>query len=126
MICVVVKYIVLVPFLAGVLSFLYSLYRFRLEKKKLKYLEDEIREGTNINEMMSEQNDWNEYKVHVLASINEMREDFKSFKNEMLQEISDLKKNMATLSMKTSFVAGFFGTLGGSIAVLITLLVTKL
>lgn len=126
MTCVVVKYIVLVPFLAGLFSFLYSLYRFRLEKKKLKYLESEIREGTNINEMMSEQNDWNEYKIHVMASINEMRADFKSFKNEMLQEISDLKKNMATLSMKISFVAGFFGTLGGSIAVLITLLVTKL
>lgn len=121
-----VLYIFLLPLLAGLISFLYAKIKFHSEKNKIKKFEDEVRNGININTVMSEQNDWNEYKIHVIASIDEMRADFKSFKNEMLLEISDLKKNMATLSMKTSFVAGFFGTLGGSIAVLITLLVTKL
>lgn len=76
--------------------------------------------------MGSEQNDWSEYKIHVLDSINEMRKDFKNFKEDMENTILDIKTNIVKLNMKTSFVAGFFGTLGGSIAVLITLLFKSL
>lgn len=116
------KYIfVLIPFLTGLISFFYSYLRIKNEIKNLEKYDIKFRTKINFFKM-SEQNDWNEYKVHVLDSINELKDDFKSFKKEMSNTILEVKENIAKLNIKTSFVAGFFGTLGGSIAVLITLL----
>jgi hypothetical protein len=70
-----------------------------------------------------------DFKDEVLRQFAMMRRDmerlstqFDGHKDRVNSEVSALKVEVATLKMKLSFMAGFYGVLGGAIAAFIAIL----
>ncbi|MGD0568469.1 MAG: hypothetical protein ABSA78_08685 [Candidatus Sulfotelmatobacter sp.] len=60
----------------------------------------------------------------VRRDIERLSTQFDGHKDRVNAEVSSLKVEVATLKMKLSFMAGFYGVLGGAIAAFITILST--
>jgi hypothetical protein len=70
-----------------------------------------------------------DFKDEVLRQFAFLRSDIEKFavqldghKERVNTEVSALKVEVATLKMKLSFMAGFYGVVGGAIAAFITIL----
>ena len=72
-----------------------------------------------------------DFKEEVLRQFTMLRGDIEKlatqldgYKDRMNAEMSCLKVEVATLKMKLSFIAGFYGVLGGAIAAFFTIVLT--
>jgi hypothetical protein len=71
---------------------------------------------------MSEDQQWRENSQYILKSLDELRVDFKGFKEELNKEISSIKVELATLKTEMRIKASVWGLMGGALMVIPTLI----